>query len=223
VDAGHGGRETGAVGPTGLIEKDVTLAVAERVVRRLRAAGVSAVLTRTADYRMTLYSRTEVARRVGAKALISVHFNAEPDGPTSAPGTEVYYQVASADSRRLAGLLYEDIVTDLARREVDWVGDRDAGVKYRRNIAGDDYYGLLRHSHGVPAALIEPLFISSPSEEALLRSEDVRAELADAIARGALRFLHTQDPGSGWVEPYARSGGVGGGDAVPPGCEDPAL
>ena len=222
LDAGHGGVEPGAVGPNGLAEKTVNLEVVEHARRVLENAGVRTVLTRTADYRMTLATRAEVVKALGPKAFVSVHHNAEPDGPFPRPGSETYYQVASAESKRLAGLLYEETVKALSAYRVAWVADTDAGAKYRRSSTGDDYYGILRRTQGTPASLAELAFISNPPEAELLTRSDVRQVEGEAVARAILRFLDTRDPGSGFTEPYPRESpaGSGGGSS---NCQDPPL
>ncbi|HEV7888022.1 MAG TPA: N-acetylmuramoyl-L-alanine amidase [Acidimicrobiales bacterium] len=222
LDPGHGGAEPGAIGPNGLTEKALNLAVAEQAKAALQRAGVTVVMTRTADYRMTLESRAQVARAVHPNAFVSVHHNAEPDGPFPRPGTETYYQVASADSKRLAGLLYEEVVKALSQYSVGWVADTDAGAKYRKNTAGDDYYGILRRTHGVVGALAELSFLTSPPEADLLSRADVQHVEGEAVARGILRYLTTKDPGSGFTEPYPRSSPAGNGGGAS-NCVDPAL
>jgi N-acetylmuramoyl-L-alanine amidase len=222
LDPGHGGDEDGALGANGLKEKDLNLAVAERARTRLEAEGYRVVLTRTGDYRVTLATRAEIALALGARAFVSVHHNAVADGPSEGPGTETYHQIASPDSRRLAGLVYEEVVEAFERYDVAWEADRDAGAKYRPNRDGDDYYGILRRSAGIPAVLSEAAYVSNPAEADLLADPDVQAAEADAIARAVVRFLTTDDPGRGFVEPYPRGdeAGPGGG---PTGCVDPPL
>jgi N-acetylmuramoyl-L-alanine amidase len=153
---------------------------------------------------------------------VSIHHNAEPDGPRDGPGSETYYQIKSAESKRLAGLVYEEIVKALSAYQAAWVADRDAGAKYRLNDSGVDYYGILRRSAeaGVVASLAELAFISNPTEEALLRRDDVRQAEAKAVSRALVRFLRTDDPGSGFTIPYPRTepAGPGGGTT---GCIDP--
>jgi N-acetylmuramoyl-L-alanine amidase len=223
LDPGHGGNEPGATGPGGLTEKELNLAVVARTVTALEAAGVDVVVTRTSDYRVTLASRVAIAAALRPRVFVSVHHNAEPDGPRDGPGTETYYQIRSLDSKRLAGLLYEEVVRALAAFPASWVADTDAGAKYRTNDAGGDYYGILRRSAevGVMASLAELAFISNPSEEALLRRDDVRQAEAEALTRALMRYLHTEDPGSGFTVPYPRvaPAGPGGGAS---GCVDPA-
>lgn len=222
LDAGHGGDEPGAVGPSGLVEADVNLDVTRRAAHLLRRAGYVVVETRTTDVRVTLATRAEVATRLGAGAFVSVHHNADPDGPWPRPGSETYFQIADPASRRLAGLVWEEVVAALEVYEADWVADTDAGAKYRPSSDGGDYYGVLRRTAGVPAVLVEAAFITNPTEEALLADPAVRAAEAGAIARAVGRFFTTDDPGSGFTEPYPRTqpAGPGGGAA---GCTDPPL
>ena len=223
LDPGHGGEEPGAVGANGLTEAELNLAVAELTGEELEAAGASVVLTRTADYRMSLAPRAEIATRLGAQAFVSIHHNGEADGPSARPGTETYAQIASSESRRLSGLVYEEVVEALAGFDgVAWVADRDAGAKFRPNHEGGDYYGILRRSAGVPAVLSEALFLSNPAEAELLARDDVRRAEAAAISRAVVRFLATDDPGSGFVEPYPRIDAAGPGGGTD-GCVDPAL
>ena len=229
IDAGHGGPEPGAVGPGGLEERELNLAVAQMTVEALSAEGVSAVLARNGDYRQTLASRVAVATALRPRAFVSIHHNASPDESRPGPGTETYYQIGksvpparSAESKRLAGLIYEEVVKALSAFQADWVADRDAGAKYRLGESGDDYYGILRRSaaDGVLASLIELAFVSNPSEEALLKRDDVRRAEAGAVARGIVRWLRTPDPGSGFVVPYPRTEPAGGGGGTT-GCVDP--
>jgi N-acetylmuramoyl-L-alanine amidase len=222
LDPGHGGEEPGAVGPAGTTEKSVNLAIALEAERQLEALGATVVLTRTGDYRITLASRAAIVQALRPPLFISVHHNAEPDEARSGPGAETYFQIASAESRRAAGLLYEEVVAAFSPYGIQWAADLDAGAKYRPKSDGGDYYGILSRTAGVPAVLSEAAFISNPPEEALLADPAFQAVEAAAVTRAALRFLTTQDPGSGYVEPYPRTqpAGPGGGAS---GCQDPPL
>jgi N-acetylmuramoyl-L-alanine amidase len=222
VDPGHGGDEPGAVGPAGLREKDVNLTIAREVERILESHGATVVLTRTADYRITLRTRAAIATRLSPLAFVSIHHNASPDGPRDGPGAETYSQIGSAESKRLSGLLYEEVVAAFDRYDAAWVADRDAGAKYRPADDGGDYYGILRRTAGVPAVLSEAAFITNATEETLLATASFQHAEAAAIARAVTRFVSTDDPGGGYVTPYPRSqpAGPGGG---PEGCVDPAL
>jgi N-acetylmuramoyl-L-alanine amidase len=231
IDAGHGGSEPGAVGQGGLTEKELNLAVARLVVDDLAAQGVSAALARTGDYQQTLASRVAVAAAMHPKAFVSIHHNAEPDGPRpQGPGTETYYQTGkevsaaqAAQSKRLAGLIYEEVVKALSAYQASWMADTDAGAKYRIGDSGNDYYGVLRISgaDGIVGSLAELAFLSNPSEEYLLKRDDVRQAEAAAVARGIVRYLRTNDPGSGFTVPYPRTEPAGGGGGTA-GCIDPS-
>jgi N-acetylmuramoyl-L-alanine amidase len=223
LDAGHGGNESGAIGPNGLKEKDLNLNVVRNAKGALEAQRVSVALTRTGDYRVTLDTRAEIVTKLRPLVFVSVHHNSSPDGPRPGPGTETYFQVASPQSKRLAGLIYEEVVRALSQFQgVAWVADTDAGAKYRQNSRGGDYYGILRRTAGIPAALSELAFVSNPPEADLLARPDVQAVEGHAVARGIVRYLTTKDPGSGFVTPYPREepAGPGGGSG---GCTDPPL
>jgi N-acetylmuramoyl-L-alanine amidase len=222
LDPGHGGDETGAVGPGGTQEKVVNLAVAQDAQRDLEALGAKVVLTRTGDYRVTLATRAAISNALRPQLFLSIHHNAEPDGPSATPGTETYYQIKSAASKRLAGLVYEEVVGALAPYKVAWMADRDAGAKYRPADDGGDYYGVLRRTAGTPAALSEGAFLTNPPEETLLKTPAVQAAEAQAIARAIVRFATTSDPGSGFVTPYPRTEPAGPGGGAQ-GCVDPPL
>ena len=224
IDPGHGGEETGAVGPRGLREKDLNLVVAAHAAKGLQAQGVSVLLTRRADYRMTLAARGLVVEAIRPKVFVSVHHNAGSTAPSpSGPGTEVYHQNQSGESRRLSGLVYEDVKGSLAKTKgVPWVAASRPGVVARVGATGDDYYGVLRRAKGTPAALIEGAFLSNPAEESLLQRKEVQKAEGEAISRGILRYLRSQDPGSGFLPPFTSSAPAGGGGGADD-CEDPAL
>ena len=222
LDPGHGGGEPGAVSPSGLAEAGVNLAVARHAEAALQAAGVATLLTRTGDYEVALATRSEIARSVDPKAFVSIHHNAEPDGPRDGPGAETYYQIGSADSKRLAGLLYEEIVKAMSQYKVAWVADTDAGAKYRQGNNGD-YYAMLRQPGKVVSVLAELAFISNPAEAELIARPDVQKVEGEAVARGIIRYLTTRDPGSGFTEPYPRPSPPSGPGGPGRACRDPQL
>lgn len=226
LDAGHGGRETGAVGPLGTRESDVNLAVVSYVQQALEAAGISAIPTRTSDYRVAVATRAAIVSAVKPKAALSIHHNSSPSHLRDTPGTEIFHQAvgaSSAESRRLAGLVYEEVTATLARLEVtEWAATPRPGAKPRRNSEGDDFYGMLRRTQGTPTALVEIGFISNEQEERRYAEPTVQKAVGEAVARGIVRFLTTSDPGSGFVIPpsLADDHRQGGGTA---NCEDPPL
>lgn len=245
IDPGHGGANIGAVGPAGLIENEANLDVARRVERLFGdshdidwttglvipgdeyPAVARVLLTRTegprgADFEAGLLFRARLATLAGADAFVSIHNNAAPEGPLRTPGSEVFYSISDSESKRLAGILYEELILSFSRFDIDWVGNSDRGARYRLSQRGFiDYYGILRRSN-VPTALAEGLFISNAAEEEMLRSTDGQQAYADAVYRGIVRFLTSDDSGSGWSDPIPTSAPIAGvGDAreeciVPP-------
>ena len=195
LDPGHGGPETGAVGANGLAEKHLNLAVAQLVRAELETRGYSTVLTRNADIRMPTVARAEIALALSAKAFVSIHHNGGATRGSPEPGTEVFHQGRSPESLRLAGILFEDVQAALSRYDVPWVASGNKGTRgLLRSSDGRDLYGVLRHSEGLPAVLVEPAYLSNPPEATLLADPAVQAAEARAIAEGIVRFLTTDDP-----------------------------
>ncbi len=225
LDPGHGGEdEKGAIGPSGETEAEVNLDVARRAARLLEVRGFSVSLTRTSDYRIAIPVRAAIAERLQPSAFVSIHHNApSPDisENRSAPGTEVYTQVGSDDSRRLGGLLYDRTIAELSVFDAEWASRTDAGVLNVLNDEGDDAYGIVRRP-SVPTALIEMAYLSNPTEALVIGTAEYRQAAANAVAEGVASFLETADEGSGYVdEPrlFNPSAATGGSD----GCLDPPL
>lgn len=223
LDPGHGGNEPGAVGPSGLREADVNLDIALRVRDLLEAEGTDVVLTRDRDIRLTLATRAAIARATSPLAFVSIHHNAAPVGRSPVPGSELYHQLESPESRRLAGLLWEELQAHLSPYGDEWAAGDQPGARARKSLnTGQDYYGILRHAGEVTAVLTEAVFLSDAREEALLLTEEFRDAEARAITRGILRLARTQDPGSGFVPTKEVSTPAGGGGGTR-GCVDPPL
>ena len=223
LDPGHGGEETGTAGPGGTVERDLNLAIAERAKAALEREGAKVVLTRTGDYRISLVTRAEIAQRLQPPVFISIHHNGGHDEERATPGTEVFFQIGNPASKRLAGILYEELFAFFDSLPNDtWFADRDAGAKYRPNDSGGDYYGILRRTAGITAVLSEAAFLPNPAEEALLVQPDVQQGEAEAITRAVRRFMLGDDQGSGFTDPYPRvePAGPGGGASD---CVDPPL
>jgi N-acetylmuramoyl-L-alanine amidase len=223
LDPGHGGIETGTAGPAGTVERDLNLAVAQRTKAALEREGAKVVLTRTGDYRISLTTRAEIAQRLQPPVFISIHHNGGHDEERGTPGTEVFFQIESAASKRLAGILYEELYAYLDSLPNDtWYADRDAGAKFRPSASGGDYYGILRRTAGIAAVLSEAAFLPNPNEEALLVREDVQQGEANAITRAVRRFMLGDDQGSGFTDPYPRTEPAGPGGGTDD-CVDPPL
>ncbi|HHV61517.1 MAG TPA: hypothetical protein GXX51_02610 [Firmicutes bacterium] len=182
IDAGHGGHDSGAVGTSlGLLEKDINLDVAKRLVHLMTLAGGKPVATREGDSFVTLKERVELSNSLkGVRAFVSIHCNSHSD--KGAAGTETYYYTAAgraaaggAPSGKLLALrIQSELVQELGRV--------DRGVK------GAGFY-VLRHTRA-PAALAELAFISNPDEEELLGKPWSRESAALGLYRGLVAFLN---------------------------------
>lgn len=223
IDPGHGGDESGALGPSGETEADLNLNVARRAAAILDSRGITVALTRTSDYRVPIRVRAAIADQLGASVLVSVHHNAPTPtpGPANGPGTEVFIQANSEESRRLGGLLYDEIVAALGVFDADWASRTDAGVLTVVNDSGEDAYGVNRYPE-TTSALAELAYLSNPTEAVVLATDEYRQAAASAVATAIVRFLETDAEGSGFIaEPrlFTPSGATGGDE----GCVDPPL
>jgi N-acetylmuramoyl-L-alanine amidase len=222
IDPGHGGTEVGAIAENGVQEAALNLSVAQEVEQILEREGMQVTLTREADYRLPIPTRADIVNALQPSLFVSIHHNGGEAATRDTPGTEVYYQVADERSRRLAGLMWEDITQTLSTYDVAWRGGSDAGAIYRKDRDGSDFYGVLRRTAGVPAVLVEAAYLSNPAEADLLARYDVQSAEAHAIAAAIRRWFLTDDPGSGFMEPLFRGYGDGGGGTFA-NCKDPDL
>jgi len=225
LDPGHGGEESGAVGPNGLREKDLNATVAGFARNALAREGIRVIPTRNGDYRMTLVARGLLNAAAKPKVFVSIHHNSGSNMASKTPGTDVYYQVASPESKRLGGLIYEEVTKTLGSiKGVSWATGTYAGVKVRLNDQGTDYFGVVRRTAGTPGVLVEMGYISNPAEAAIFADRKVQQAEGEAVARGILRFLRTADPGTGYVTtPDPAVGALGGGGGGANGCTNPQL
>jgi N-acetylmuramoyl-L-alanine amidase len=225
VDPGHGDRDWGGVGPTGLSEKAVNLDISERIKDLMSAphdvdwttgaitTGTevpgfgSVILTRDkngpneGDFELGLGYRSTVANAAGADAFVSIHNNTVPRFDTDIPGSEVYYAIGAEGSDRLAGLIYQELLLSFSSFHADWTGGEILGARARIDPStGDDYYGILRRAT-MPSVIVEGVYISEPEEEALLATPEFRQAYADAVYRGIVRFLTTDETGESVHDP----------------------
>ena len=224
IDAGHGGSsEPGAVGPGGLREADLNLQVALKIRDALVGSGYSVIMTRQTDVRVPIVTRGEIAQALDPIANISVHFNAGTDAGSAGPGTEMWHQIESGESKRLAGLMYEEVVATLDGYDVNWVSLSDAGAMSRPNRSGSDYYGVLRRPGPVTSVLAEFGYISNRAEEDLYANPAIQQQLAAATLRAIDRLVQTTEPGSGFTaDPMFRGYGPSGAGRTND-CVDPEL
>ena len=212
LDPGHGGEEKGASGPGGLLEKDVTLDVAQRLRTRLERGGTRILLTREDDRALPLAERTALANHQRAELFVSIHANAARK--QDAKGAETYflsYQATDAEAQAVAAMENESaggggpapgradlklVLWDMAQAEhlrassslAEAVqGELNALLGLRdRGVKQAPFRVLM--SASMPAILIEIGFITNPDEEEKLRSPAYRESLALAIAQSIQRF-----------------------------------
>jgi N-acetylmuramoyl-L-alanine amidase len=171
IDPGHGGSDPGAVGPNGLKEARVNLAVALKVAEKLRKAGVEVKLTRTSDVFVDLQPRCDIANSFNADYFVSIHCNSA--GTTEARGTETYCYKLGGKGEVLAKAIQAELIAATGR--------------VNRGVKTANYYVLRRTN--MPAVLTELAFISNPEEERLLGSPDYQEKCATAIARGVSKVI----------------------------------
>jgi N-acetylmuramoyl-L-alanine amidase len=221
LDPGHGGWESAAVGPNGLLEKDLNLTVALRTAELLEARGYRVGLTRQSDIYVPIAGRAAIVNAWQPDLFVSIHHNGGALTPRSTPGTQVYHQHADPQSKRAAGVLYEELYDAALQFPTAWVGNALDGVSARLGETGDDFYGVLRLTQGVPTALTEFLWLSNGPEAQLLARGDVQEAQAQALVDGIVRWFETDDAGSGFIGSHTDSYDSGGGGLS--GCVDPAL
>ncbi|MBS3975191.1 MAG: N-acetylmuramoyl-L-alanine amidase [Syntrophomonadaceae bacterium] len=185
IDPGHGtihpwqGSDPGAIGPTGVKERDVVMVISQMLGDILLRDGFHVIYTRKGDTNLSLPERAQVANETKADLLVSVHANASPSSSISgtmtffhAPnGAELEAQVSAR--RTLATLIHNELLNLLQRADM---GVREANFAVLRNCQ-------------VPAVLAEIAFISNREEERLLADPAFQSMAAQAIANGIKRYI----------------------------------
>ena len=193
IDAGHGGKDSGAVGSKKVFEKQVVLDISYRIKKLLENHGFKVVMTRTGDQYLTLHDRTDLARKVKADLFLSIH----ADGAVSsaAHGVETFITtVEGFDSSNHYGkggdqsavlnnrynamnaILGYAVQSNLLKMS----GRSDRGVRRAR-------FAVIKQAP-CPAALVECGFLTNPEEEDLLRTEAYRSRVAKGIVNGVRAY-----------------------------------
>jgi N-acetylmuramoyl-L-alanine amidase len=213
LDPGHGGAEDGAIGPSGVVEKELTLDVARRVAALLRAEGFEVTLTREGDDDVALDTRAGIANNRHADLFVSLHANAARQAVARGAETFFLSRDATDDAARTTAALENDaagvaetapdaggelplILWDLAQAQYLRESSRLAEtIQARLNEAlGLKDRGVRQAPFRVligatcPAVLVELGFLSNPDEEKLLASPDHRRSLAEALTQAIREF-----------------------------------
>jgi N-acetylmuramoyl-L-alanine amidase len=214
VDAGHGGHDPGAIGPRRVREKDVTLAIARRLAKRLRADGFQVVLTRNDDRYLALEERTALANTARGDLFVSIHANAHPRRNRS--GVETYF-LNVADDRYAARLAARENGIDLDAEgeavriltDLDAKASAEASLRLARLVQREVTSGVRERVGEVrdlgvksalfyvllgarmPAVLVETAFISNRDEERRLASARYQEEVAGGVARAVASFARS--------------------------------
>ncbi len=222
LDPGHGGEDPGAIGPSGLKEKDVVLAVALQLRDRLNAIpGMRAMLTRDDDFFVPLHERVNKARRVQADLFVSIHADAfmNPEargasvfalsdkGASSAAARWMAQRenasdlvgganIKSGDAHVMRALL--DMSTTAQIKDSLKLGDEVLGQigkvgKLHKRSVEQAGFAVLK-APDIPSILVETAFISNPEEERKLASPEYRGELVKALTTGIRRYFARNPP-----------------------------
>ena len=215
VDAGHGGHDTGTIGPNGLQEKDLVLDVALKLGKLLEEKlGAEVVYTRDDDTFIPLETRTAIANKEQADLFISIHANSSSD--TTARGVETYYlnftsradalEVAARENAVSEKSIHElqDLVKKIALKEK--IGEsREFAIDVQRSL----YNGLsarnpsLRNrgvkkapfvvliGANMPSILAEISFVSNPDDAKKLKTNEYRQRIAESLYKGVARYVNS--------------------------------
>jgi N-acetylmuramoyl-L-alanine amidase len=170
IDPGHGGTNHGALGPTGVYEKELTLLIAKDVEADLKRDGARVIMTRTRDESVSMLDRDIFLQQAWPDLMISIHLNASAD-PVNIEGTSAYYRYIGF--RPLSLAIYKRMVA--------------LGLGEFGNVGSFNF--ALNGPTEFPNALIETLFLSNPADEAKALDPAFRQKMANAIVEGIKDFL----------------------------------
>jgi N-acetylmuramoyl-L-alanine amidase len=212
IDAGHGGYDTGSIGPTGFTEKELVLDVAERLKTLIESEmEAKVVMTRTEDVFVSLESRTEIANKEKADLFISIHANSSEQ--KSVRGVETFFLNMNAQSRD--ALLTASRENAAAERSIHDLQDLvkkitlNDKVDESRELAGHIQTAMSKRANAganrgvkqapfmvligatMPSVLAEVSFISNPDEERRLKTAAYRQQIAESLLRGIRSYAGT--------------------------------
>ncbi len=173
IDAGHGGKDPGAISPFSKAkEKDLVLNIAQKLKHKLENIGYKVYMTRDDDTYVELKSRAEIANTMGANAFLSIHINA--NGTSSPKGVEMLYVPDARDNKGFA----QQLQTEVCKA----TGATSIGLIQRPNLV------VIRETK-MPAVLAELGFLTNPAEERLLLDEAYQDKLVQGMYNGIIKFV----------------------------------
>jgi N-acetylmuramoyl-L-alanine amidase len=213
IDPGHGGHDTGTIGPTGLEEKDLVLDVGRRLGKLLQTRlGAEVIYTRKDDTFIPLETRTAIANQESADLFVSVHANSSHD--PDARGVETYYLNFTSSPEALEVAARENAVSEKSIHELQDLVKKIAlkeKIEESQEFAGDVqrslHTGLAAKSPGqrdrgvkkapfivliganMPSILAEISFLSNPGDEHRLETADYRQKIAESLYRGIAKYV----------------------------------
>jgi N-acetylmuramoyl-L-alanine amidase len=173
IDPGHGGKDSGAIGIGGVLEKDVILPISKRITEVLERNGIQVIMTRDSDYFVTLPGRVTMAERANADVFVSIHANSAGANRPEVSGLETYHYDSGL---RLAQIVHSKILQSLNVRD--------------RKVRKARFYVLRKTS--MPSILVETGFLTGRDDVAKLRTSAYQNQMADAIAQGILQYLKSR-------------------------------
>jgi len=173
IDPGHGGKDSGAIGIGGVLEKDVILPISKRITEVLERNGIQVIMTRDSDYFVTLPGRVTMAERANADVFVSIHANSAGANRPEVSGLETYHYDSGL---RLAQIVHSKILQSLNVRD--------------RKVRKARFYVLRKTS--MPSILVETGFLTGRDDAAKLRTSAYQNQMADAIAQGILQYLKSR-------------------------------
>jgi N-acetylmuramoyl-L-alanine amidase len=213
IDPGHGGHDTGTIGPTGIREKDVVLEVALKLAKLLEGTGSEVVMTRHDDSFIPLEERTAIANEKDADLFISIHANASRD--RTARGIETYYlnfnsnpealEVAARENatsqqsvHELRDLIKKIALTEKVEESRDFATEvqhevhtrlvKASGKQKDRGVKKAPFVVLI--GANMPSILAEISFLTNPKDERLLQQPEYLQKIAQALYEGIIRYVN---------------------------------
>ena len=179
LDAGHGGLDSGKIGINDQEEKDINLKIALKIKKLLEEQGISVMMTRSADERLSetqtedLKARTEIMNRSNAALAVSIHQNSFRDSSVS--GAQVFYYPDSDEGRKAADAIQEEL--------------NDMQPDNRKEVKANDTYYILKNTE-IPVVIVECGFLSNYTEAEKLADDSYQSVVAGTVVRGILQYIN---------------------------------